>query len=172
MNRYEKILGKQRPIHDQDAFSARHPPMPPEKRAKLFAPFDALTGYSEALREQEIVYQERAELGEAKQQELDDKLQRLWQLYQARKRCDKWAFEPPAVTITYFEEAPEQGGRGLYRTASGAVVRLDLTHRFLRLQTGGGTLRIELHDIYDYSGDALCEESSLYRDKRSDDTGI
>ena len=132
--------------------------MPPEKRAKLFAPFDALTDYSEALQEKETVYQERAELGEAKQQELDDKLQCLWQLYQERKRGGKWTFEPPAVTVTYFEEAPEQGGRGLYRTASGAVVRLDLTHRFLLLQEGERTLRIRLCDICEYAGDVFCGE--------------
>ena len=66
MSRYEKLLASERPTHDQDDFSAKHPPMPREKRAKLFAPFDALTGYNEALDEQEVVWQERAELGEAK----------------------------------------------------------------------------------------------------------
>ena len=148
--RYEKILGAARPAHDQDAFSAKHPPMPREKRAKLFVPFDALTGYSEALQEQEIVWQERAELGEAQRQELDDKLQCLWQLYQVRKRGEKWAFEPPVVTIRYFEEAPEQGGLGLYRTLTGKVVKLDLTHRYLLLQAEDRALRIRLCDIYEY----------------------
>lgn len=164
--RYEKILGAARPAHDQDAFNAKHPPMPREKRAKLFVPFDALTGYSEALQEQEFVWQERAELGEAKRQELDDKLQCLWQLYQERKRGGKWTFEPPAVTIRFFEEAPDQGGLGLYRTVSGAVVKLDLTHRYLLLQAEGKTLRIELRDICDYVGNDLCDQSSLFQPSR------
>ena len=108
--------------------------------------------------EQEIVWQERAEPGEARRQELDDKLQRLWQLYQERRRVGKWAFEPPTVTVTYFEEAPEQGGRGLYRTVTGAVAKLDLTHRFLLLQGGERTLRIRLCDICEYAGDVFCGE--------------
>ena len=150
MRRYETLLGKQRPVHDQDAFAARHPPMPREKRAKLFAPFDALTGYNEALDEQEVVWQERAELGEAKRQELDDKLQQLMRVYQERKRGGKWAFEPPVVTVTYFEEAPGQDGRGLYRTLTGAVAKLDLMHRFLLLQVGEQAVRIGLCEICEY----------------------
>ena len=150
MSRYEKLLASERPTHDQDDFSAKHPPMPREKRAKLFAPFDALTGYNEALDEQEIVWQERAELGEAKRQELDDKLQQLWRLYKERKRSGKWAFEPPVVTVTYFEEAPGQDGRGLYRTLTGAVVKMDLTHRVLMLREGDNTLQIGLCEICEY----------------------
>ena len=150
MRRYEKLLASERPVHDQDAFAAKHPPMPREKRAKLFAPFDALTGYNEALDEQEVVWQERAELGEAQRQELDDKLQRLWRLYKERKLGGKWAFEPPRVTVTYFEEAPEQGGRGLYRTVTGAVVKIDLTHRVLMLREGDKTLQIGLCEICEY----------------------
>jgi len=157
MNHYEALLGAERPVHDQDAFSAKHPPMPREKRAKLFAPFDALTGYNEALDEQEVVYQERAELGEAKRQELDEKLQSLWRLYQERKRGGKWAFDPPVVTVTYFEEAPEQDECGLYRTLTGAVAKLDLAHRFLLLQVGERAVRIRLREICEYSGDELCD---------------
>ena len=150
MSRYEKLLASERPAHDQDAFSAKHPPMPREKRAKLFAPFDALTGYNEALDEQEIVWQERVELGEAKRQELDDMLQRLWRLYRERKRGGKWAFEPPVVTVTYFEEAPGQDGRGLYRTLTGAVVKIDLTHRVLLLRENERMVRIGLCDVCEF----------------------
>ena len=157
MRRYEKLLASERPVHDQDAFSAKHPPMPREKRAKLFAPFDALTGYNEALDEQEIVWQERAELGEAKRQELDEQLQRLCRLYQERRRGGKWSFEPPVVTVTYFEEAPGQDGRGLYRTLTGAVVKMDLTHRVLLLREGERTVRIGLCDVCKYAGDGLCD---------------
>ena len=61
---YEKILLAERPVHLQDAFSAKYPPMPREKRAKLFAPFDALAGYGEALDAQEVIYQVREALSE------------------------------------------------------------------------------------------------------------
>ena len=49
---YEKILQKGRPQHDgADPFRIRHPKMETGKRAKIFAPFDALRGFSDAIRE-------------------------------------------------------------------------------------------------------------------------
>ena len=52
--RYETVLRKGRPIHAPfDAFSVRHPPMPLRRRAKIFSPFDALKGFSEAIAEKE-----------------------------------------------------------------------------------------------------------------------
>ena len=48
---YSDIFDKQRPIHDGDAFEARHPKMSREARAKIFAPFAALKGFEEAIEE-------------------------------------------------------------------------------------------------------------------------
>ncbi len=45
-SRYERLKNRQRPVHEGDEFSLRHPKMPPEKRAKIFQPFDALRGFS------------------------------------------------------------------------------------------------------------------------------
>ena len=50
---YADIINKERPQHDGDAFEAKHPRMPREARAKIFAPFAALTGYTEAVNETE-----------------------------------------------------------------------------------------------------------------------
>ncbi len=48
--RYQDVLDKGRPCHDPlDPFSLRHPPMLLSRRAKIFAPFDALKGYTEAI---------------------------------------------------------------------------------------------------------------------------
>ena len=154
---YEKLLAAERPKHEQDAFSAKHPPMPREKRAKLFVPFDALTGYNEALGEQEIVYRERAELSETRRQELDEDLRHLWWLYCERKRGCRYAggsepvgtFSPPTATVTYFEEAPEQDGRGLYHTVTGSVVKVDLAQKYLLLRISDfRTVRVALRDVY------------------------
>ena len=39
-----------RPQHEKtDAFSIRHPPMPPGRWAKIFSPFDALKGFHDAI---------------------------------------------------------------------------------------------------------------------------
>ena len=48
-NKYDDIINLERPVHDGDAFEARHPKMPREARAKIFAPFAALKGYEEAI---------------------------------------------------------------------------------------------------------------------------
>lgn len=50
---YSSLLQKQRPAHKGDAFYVRHPPMPRERRAKIFAPFAALKGFEEAINEKE-----------------------------------------------------------------------------------------------------------------------
>ena len=39
-----------------DAFAAKHPRMHREKRAKQFAPFDALSGFSESIEEKNHIY--------------------------------------------------------------------------------------------------------------------
>ena len=59
MDKYERIMNKCRPAHDNDDFSARHPKMPIKKRAKLFAPFDALRGFSTAMLEREHFEEEK-----------------------------------------------------------------------------------------------------------------
>ncbi len=52
--RYEKVIEKGKPIHDKyDSFSAKHPSMDLNRRAKIFSPFDALKGFNEAILETE-----------------------------------------------------------------------------------------------------------------------
>lgn len=52
--RYKKVEERGRPEHKKtDAFRIRHPQMNLGKRAKIFAPFDALRGFSAALMEAE-----------------------------------------------------------------------------------------------------------------------
>ncbi len=54
--RYRDVYLKGRPRHDRlDVFRIRHPQMDTGRRAKIFAPFDALSGFSE-----EIAAAERA----------------------------------------------------------------------------------------------------------------
>ena len=48
--KYADVLRKGRPKHDpSDPFLAKHPPMPAGRWAKIFAPFDALKGFSESI---------------------------------------------------------------------------------------------------------------------------
>ena len=42
-------MTKERPVHNGDYFSFKHPPMKRSQRAKLFMAFDALSGFGEAI---------------------------------------------------------------------------------------------------------------------------
>ena len=54
--RYLDVFLKGKPQHDRDdPFRIRHPKMSCDKRAKIFSPFDALKGFSEALAAQEAL---------------------------------------------------------------------------------------------------------------------
>ena len=51
---YRDVLERGRPEHTaDDAFRIKHPSMPCSRRAKIFAPFDPLEGFDEALRNTE-----------------------------------------------------------------------------------------------------------------------
>ncbi len=49
MKNYYYLMTKERPIHNGDYFSFKHPPMKRSQRAKLFMAFDALSGFGEAI---------------------------------------------------------------------------------------------------------------------------
>ena len=54
--RYGSIIFQDRPVHDGDVFSRKHPKMSQLNRAKIFAPFAALVGFDERVRKKEINY--------------------------------------------------------------------------------------------------------------------
>ncbi len=52
--KYGTVYEKGKPIHDKlDTFSIKHPPMELSRRAKIFSPFDALKGFSDAISSKE-----------------------------------------------------------------------------------------------------------------------
>ena len=62
MARYGNIIFLDRPVHDGDLFSRRHPAMTRLNRAKIFAPFAALVGFDERVRRKEVAYVRKVEL--------------------------------------------------------------------------------------------------------------
>ena len=62
MARYGNIIFLDRPVHDGDLFSRRHPAMTRLNRAKIFAPFAALVGFDERVRRKEVSYVSKVEL--------------------------------------------------------------------------------------------------------------
>lgn len=101
---YKPYLYLPRPI------SRRHP-MDVGRRAKQFAPFAALRGLDETIRQQEIIYEPRKELSDDQKQKLDMKLRML--SYGMRIRA------------TYFVKKQENQMIGQYHTITGKVEFFD-----------------------------------------------
>lgn len=99
MAQYQRILYLQRPV------SNRHP-MAVERRAKQFAPFAALKGFEETIREKEYIYEKKRVLPEEKNNDLDMKLKIL-----------KPGME---IQAEYFEENEKRPGYGQYHTVRGS----------------------------------------------------
>ena len=100
----------------------RRPRMPAESRAAQFAPFAALTGYGDAIRETARRTDRRVELDEDEKARLDARLR----VMQAHIR------ERPEATITYFQPDARKDG-GAYLTTTGCVKRVDVVARLLVL---------------------------------------
>lgn len=63
--RYRDVFLKGKPRHERyDAFCSRHPRMDVGRRAKIFAPYDALKGFHEAVDAKNVLYRDKADLSE------------------------------------------------------------------------------------------------------------
>lgn len=102
---------------------ARHPRMPLASRAAQFAPFAALTGHDDAIRETARLTDRRIEPDEYEKERTD--------------RALRYALEHPgtAVRVTYFVPDGRKDG-GAYADAAGVVKRLDRAARALVLADG------------------------------------
>ena len=118
-NPYEDMLELSHPV------SKIHPQMPRRDRAAQFAPFAALTGYEEAVREAARFTEEKMILDEHSKEQLDWKLRCLQEKVK----------EKPTITATYFLEDEEKKG-GKYVTVTGILKKIDgYTHQFV-LESG------------------------------------
>ncbi len=112
MSKYDDILYL--PHHQ----SKVHQHMPREDRAAQFAPFAALTGYDDQIRETARLTDSRIELEENSKERLNDIMQ-----YIQRHLEDQ-----PQAVITYFvEDERKEGGR--YITEHVQIRKIDLLQR-------------------------------------------
>lgn len=98
--KYRDVYLKGRPHHERfDDFSIRHPKMDTGKRAKIFAPFDALRGFNFAISRKDVRYENKPELSREEELELDRRLDRLHSLtYNSRlARINR-----PCITVSFF----------------------------------------------------------------------
>ena len=138
---YAEIFRRGRPKHGKpgdfstyDAFYIRHPPMETSRRAKIFAPFDALKGFSAAVAAKEVLYVEKSELTESEKDDLDKKIRLL-------EKARKSNVAKISVGVTFFQECedPENEGyghKGTYNTVTGHLQKIDFLHRTMILDSG------------------------------------
>ena len=126
--RYRHVLEKGKPRHDKySRFRIRHPEMPCSRRAKIFAPFDALKGFNEAISSKNINYTDRPVLSAYRKNLLNRKLSELQKTILLRRTAGKTGID---VSVTYFElctdrENAAYGIRGLIKTVTGCCRRID-----------------------------------------------
>ncbi len=108
MGNYDDIINL--PPH----VSRHHAPMSRRNRAAQFAPFAALTGYDDCLKEEARITAAQEELSDEAATILDAKLAYLAAVITAA----------PAVTVSYFEPDEKKSG-GRYLTVSGRLRRID-----------------------------------------------
>ena len=78
--KYRNVFLRGKPVHRRDGFSMRHPGMACSQRAKIFSPFDALKGFSEAVAAKDVLYTDRPELSEEEQDLISRRLFALKEL--------------------------------------------------------------------------------------------
>lgn len=79
--KYAEVMRRGKPQHERfDPFSIKHPRMDYGKRAKIFAPFDALRGFNFAISRKEIIYVDKPELSREDEAELSRRLDILHNL--------------------------------------------------------------------------------------------
>ena len=126
--RYRDVFLKGRPKHDRfDSFRIKHPQMDVGKRAKLFAPFDALRGFNFAILMKNELYEDQMVLSPEDQEELDRRFEILHNLtYNGRIARDNCV----QVRVIYYEPCSDvnsesYGSQGQYKTITGICWNVD-----------------------------------------------
>ena len=105
--------------------STKHSRMSLENRSAQFAPFSALTGYEEAVKEEARVTESRIDIDEEAKIEVNEKLNYII------KHLDKNII----VSVTYFEKDKKKQG-GSYKTIKGIIKKIDDFRKTIEMQTG------------------------------------
>ncbi len=107
-NKYDDIINLSHHI------STKHPQMSLEARAAQFAPFAALTGYDDEVKETARLTNERIELDDEAKSIIDNKIQMILEQLSTK----------PIVSFTYFiPDTKKEGGR--YATITGIIKKID-----------------------------------------------
>lgn len=119
--------------------SQKHIQMSIEERAAQFAPFAALTGFSEEIKEAERLTNERKAIDENLREKLDRKLQIIKNILHIN----------PLVTLTYFVNDLKKEG-GDYITVTEKVKRINNYKKVIVLENN---IEIPISEIIDITGE-------------------
>lgn len=108
-----------------------------EDRAKIFAPFAALSGHSDNTKERERITVAKPELTEDRIAEINEKLQTIAELLYKGNKVN--------ATVTYFKSDAKRNGEGSYKTISGYVSKIDIYDHILVING----LKMSFDSIYD-----------------------
>ena len=136
-------------IHLPHHVSSVHPHMPVSDRAAQFAPFAALTGYGDVIKETARQTDEGPDLSEGEKQELNYKIQLACAL----------PGEKPEIVLTYFVQDEKKSG-GACHTARGKIRRIDPDAGQIILEDG---LRIRLDCVVDIEFTGQLSQSALWK---------
>lgn len=114
MEKYQSIINLEHPT------SKKHKRMSSISRAAQFAPFAALTGHDEAIKETARLTDKFIELDEEQLVFLNEKLQIVKENINLRNE----------VTFTYFQKDAKKSG-GIYLTKTGVIKRIDEVERII-----------------------------------------
>ena len=131
MNKYKDIINL--PHH----VSKNHPRMSLNNRSAQFAPFSALTGYSEKIKETARITDKKIELDEALKTVINNRLQIIKENIKS----------VPQVTITYFIKDQRKSG-GSYKTVITNIKKIDEVNKIFILTNNE---KIQIDDIINIS---------------------
>ena len=126
---YVDVYAKGYPEHEKfDAFRMKHPSMPCSRRAKIFAPFDALAGFNEAVLAKEVIYEQRREISDEEMEVLSNRLNILHDLT-INSRVAR--MNTPQVSVTYYVPCTDinhsaYGYQGCYKTIKGVCYNVNM----------------------------------------------
>lgn len=128
--------------------SKKHPQMSIEARSAQFAPFSALTGYDDAIKETARITDKRIEIDEGLKFILNNKLQYI---------LDNIKFNPE-ITFTYFIYDNKKTG-GKYIEKTGIVKKIDVVEQYVMLKD---KTKIPILEIINITGNLFNSIESNY----------
>lgn len=132
MNNYDDIINLNRPI-------SKHKHMTIEERSAQFAPFAALVGYDNAVKETARLTENKIELNDEQQDMLNFKLRYLYDNINNKNE----------VTITHFVKDNKKVG-GKYINTTGIIKQIDPVQENIKLNNN---VIIYMNDIINITGD-------------------